>query len=610
MTLSSYSLSITNLLQRYQAGDLTPQSVCDDIRRSIDFYSDYNIWLYVLTDNELQAYLSGLCGKDPNDLPLYGVPFAIKDNIDLAGVPTTAACESYSYIADRSAFLVQCLIDAGAIPIGKTNLDQFATGLVGTRSPYGAVKNAFNPEYISGGSSSGSAVAVALGQVSFSLGTDTAGSGRVPAMLNKLVGLKPSRGLLSMSGVVPACRSLDCPSIFARSAVDALSVFNIVNVYDRDDVYARKSPFSNSVRYSGVPSDLPKIAIPIQSNLNFFGEASSEKLFFQAVEHWQSLGAEIIEINIQPLLDAAKLLYEGPWVAERYAAIESMMQNRPEEVHPVVREIISSAENKTAVEVFQYEYMMQGFRGLAKDMFNDIDFLLTPTAATTYTIKDMLNDPIVLNSNMGYYTNYMNLLDLCGIAVPVGQMENQQHFGVTLVASAMSDQKLLGYAHKWQKTFNTDKLLGDDMGDALKLPDLAEVNTSKCIDVAVCGAHLSGMPLNWQLTERGAILKQQTYSHSIYRLFALAGGPPFRPGMIRDEEKGAAIEVEVWSIPAEEFGGFVAGIPAPLGIGKIELADRSIVSGFICESIGIEGAKEITALGSWRQYIGNIEIEN
>ena len=602
MTNSAISLDIKNLHQAYRAGDLTPDSIVDLILDRSEQYQDHNIWIRQLSKNEIQPYLTAISTKPIDDLPLYGIPFAIKDNIDLANIETTAACPAFAYTPTKHAFIVEQLINAGAIPIGKTNLDQFATGLVGTRSPepWGPVGNSFNSDYISGGSSAGSAVAVALGLATFSLGTDTAGSGRVPAMLNNLYGHKPSRGLFSMSGVVPACRSLDCPSIFALSAGDAHEVFNIAAQYDSQDSYSRTKPYSNTHRYFGTPCQSIKIAVPNDDNLEFFGNTDGEAIFKHTVATWQAMGAEIKTIDIAPLLAAAKLLYEGPWVAERYAAIEQLMQNSPEEVHPVVHDIVMQAESKTAVETFQYEYQMQHYRALAKQLFTEFDFLITPTAPTTYTIDQLINDPIQLNSNMGYYTNYMNLLDLCGIAMPAGFMSNQLPFGVTMIAPAMHDQKLLSYAHLWQQQLDVPT---GALGIKPTLSATQSIEFQDTIKIAVCGAHLQDMPLNWQLQERGATLLTVTTTSKRYKMVALAGGPPARPGLFRDSENGTAIAIEIWSMPANELGSFLANIPAPLGLGKIETVDGDWVTGFICEPYGLDGARDISSFGSWREYV-------
>jgi len=596
-------LDIPSLQFAYASRTLTPNDVVDYIIRRAADYRSHNIWITQLSKGQIQPYLDRLKDKNSDDLPLYGIPFAIKDNIDLANIDTTAGCEAFRYTPHEDAFIVRCLIAAGAIPIGKTNLDQFATGLVGTRSPepWGPCKNSINPDYISGGSSSGSAVAVALGLVSFSLGTDTAGSGRVPAMLNNIVGHKPSKGLFSMMGVVPACRSLDCPSVFALSAYDAKTVFDVASTFDARDGYARRKPYANRARHWGKLA-APIIGVPSDANLKFFGNDDAQALFTQAIEKWKSLGATIREVDISDLLDAAKLLYEGPWVAERYAAIEELIENQPEKIHPVVREIIQTGAGKTAVDAFQYEYKMQDYRRLSEQLFADLDFLLSPTAPTSYTIDEMLDNPIQLNSNMGFYTNYMNLLDLAGTAIPAGFMQNGLPFGITLIAPAMHDQRLLSYAHQWQQhlTLNAGALSYSPI-----LADAPLVTVHDTIKIAVCGAHLEGMPLNWQLTERDAVLLEKTKSSESYQLYALPGGPPYRPGLKRVSQAGCKIEIEIWEMPAENFGTFVANIPAPLGIGKVETENGEWLTSFICESYGFDQAIDISSFGGWRAYMAS-----
>ncbi len=577
------SLSINVLHKLYREGKLTPSLLCQDIKSSIESYDDYNIWIHTLNDDELQSYLSKLENKGPDDLPLYGIPFAIKDNIDLAGIPTTAACKEYSYIPQQSAFVVQLLIDAGAIPIGKTNLDQFATGLVGTRSPYGAVKNAYNPDIISGGSSSGSAVALALGQVSFSLGTDTAGSGRVPAALNNLVGLKPSKGRISSSGVVPACRSLDCVSIFANSVQDAEHVFNLVDKYDPNDSYAKKDRACIKT-FNG------KIGVPLEPQLAFYGNEGYKTCFDTFIKKLVELSYEITRIDFSSFTEAAALLYEGPWVAERYTAIESFIASNPDALHPVTKDIILPAKQKLTVDAFTNIYRLQELKREADKIIDDVDFIVTPTIGSYYTIDEVMQDPISLNSNLGYYTNFMNLLDYAAIAIPAGVDESQFPFGVTLFSERDCDPTLLSIA---------TTIMND-------LPiDLDKLNQQQMIDIAVCGAHLSGMPLNHQLTDRGAILLKQTKTAPDYRLYALAGGPPFRPGLIFDEQHGCKIEVEVWRMPVTELGSFIKGIPHPLGIGKIFLEDNTQVSSFICEAYAVNDAEDISHFGGWRRFIEN-----
>ncbi len=596
---TTFALDLPTLRARYLDGSLQPAAVMAALLQKAAGFSDHNIWTRLFSVDEVAAYLQALEGKDPKTLPLYGIPFAIKDNIDLAGVPTTAACPAFAYTPARSAFVVEILLASGAIPLGKTNLDQFATGLVGTRSPYGACRNALNPDYVSGGSSAGSAVAVALGLVSFALGTDTAGSGRVPAMLNNIYGLKPSKGLLSTRGVVPACRSLDCTTLFAMTAADLHTLFSLTARADEEDDYSRRNPYANGPRQWGQPKRPPRIAVPLAANLEFFGQTDAAQCFSAAVDSWRALGATIVECDISPLLAAAKLLYAGPWVAERHAAVGDFIARHPNDVHPVVAGIINGAEGKTAVDAFRAEYQMQHYRSACSKLLADVDFLLTPTAPGAWRIDEVLADPVQLNSRMGYYTNYMNLLDLCGIAVPAGSLRSGVGFGVTLIAPALRDQSLLSYAHQWQQSRNA--AVGAE-GSVPTLPTAATVDVSTEVAVAVCGAHLAGMPLNWQLRERGGRLLYAGHSSANYKLYALAGGPVARPGMVRDTDNGSAIEIEVWNLPRSEFGDFVANIPPPLGIGKIETASGEWVCGFICEDHGISGATDITHFGGWRAY--------
>jgi len=595
MVDAALSLDIQTLLEGYRQARFTPREIIDEVMRRIDSAPDLKVWITLLGRDQLQGYLDTLGDKAPDDLPLYGVPFAIKDNIDLAGVPTTAACAEYAYTPDRHAFVVQRLIAAGAIPIGKTNLDQFATGLVGTRSPFGACRNSFDDDYIAGGSSSGSAVAVATGQVSFSLGTDTAGSGRVPAAFNNIVGIKPTRGLLSNRGVVPACRSLDCVSVFGLTTDDAERVLGVAAQFDEQDAYARRSP-------AGTPSFSPaqfRFGVPRQDQLQFFGNTEAPALFRQAVDRLGGLGGEAVELDFEPFLAAARLLYEGPWVAERYAAIEDFIRREPEALFEVTRQIIGPGDRPSALDAFRAQYQLMTCRRQSEQAWNDVDVILTPTAGTIYRIDAVDADPIRLNSNLGYYTNFMNLLDCSAIAVPAGFQSDGLPFGVTLFAPAFADASLA--------------LLGDRLhrsaglaagATGLQLP--SDAAKPACppgtVPIAVCGAHLSGLPLNGQLLERGAWLMARTRTSANYRLYALAGGPPMRPGLVRDPDS-TAIEVEVWAMPADQVGGFLQLIPAPLGLGSVELADGEWVRGFICEPVGIDGATEISAFGGWRAWL-------
>lgn len=441
------NLTISHLQAQYSTGSLTPTQLVQQLDAAIGNENSHNVWIRRLSLDEMLSYAKKLEGKSPADLRLYGIPFAIKDNIDLAGVPTTAACPDYAYTPDKSAMVVQKLIDAGAIPVGKTNLDQFATGLVGTRSPYGACKNSINPAYISGGSSAGSAVAVALNMASFSLGTDTAGSGRVPAAFNNLVGHKPTCGLLSTSGVVPACRTLDCVSIFAKNVQDAATVLQSTQGFDAGDAYSRHAPM-NVMKNLG---ERFKFGVPRPEQLAFFGNPETPQLFQQAIRKLESIGGTAVEIDFSPFLEAARLLYEGPWVAERYAAIQEFFDAKPEAIFPVTKKIIGNAAKFSAADTYNAMYKLKALQRNASVVWCDIDVLLTPTIGTAYTIAEVEADPTQTNTNLGYYTNFMNLLDLAAIAVPTGFYCSGVGFGVTLCAPAFSDNTLLNLAQKLEE---------------------------------------------------------------------------------------------------------------------------------------------------------------
>ena len=594
----SKPMTISAIHAAYRSGELIPHQLVHRCLQQAQA-GERQVWISLLSSEQLQSYLDGLEGHSPDDLPLFGIPFAIKDNIDLAGLPTTAACPDYSYQPLASAFVVQQLIAAGAIPLGKTNLDQFATGLVGVRSPYGACQNSIDPDYISGGCSSGSAVAVATSQVCFSLGTDTAGSGRVPAAFNNILGLKGTKGRISCSGVVPACKSLDCVTIFAQTAADLAAVWPIAAQFDPQDPFAREALPAKAIAASF------RFGVPASEQLKFFGDEAAEVLFWQSVKTLETLGGEAVTVDLDPFLQAARLLYEGPWVAERLAAIKDFFRADPGRCLPVIQTIVGGAESRSAVDAYEALYKLQRLKRIADAELAKVDLIVTPTTGTIYQIGEVLNDPIQLNSNLGYYTNFMNLLDYSAIALPCGFRtggdKQELPFGITLFAPAFQDDVLLALGDQWQRQLALP--LGAGHQPLPADTPVVVMPQADTIDVVVCGAHLSGLPLNWQLTERNAVLVQTTTTAACYRMYALAGGPPYRPGLIRDEQVGKAIDVEVWRVPAEHFGSFVAGIPAPLGIGKVQLADGAWVSGFICEPYGIAGAEEITALGGWRHYM-------
>lgn len=559
--------------------------------------SSDNAWICLASAAQLDAQLADLqallenASGDLSKLPLYGVPFAIKDNIDAAGWPTTAACPEFAYTAKADATVVAKLRAAGAILIGKTNLDQFATGLVGTRSPYGAVPNSFNPAYVSGGSSSGSASVVARGLVPFALGTDTAGSGRVPAGFNNIVGLKPSKGWLSNSGLVPACKTLDCISVFALTVSDALSVAQIAGGYDAADPYSRKNPNSAKV---GMPAK-PRLAVP--SNPEFFEDTQNQAMFEQALGTLRELGAELVEIDFAPFQQLAEQLYYGSWVAERTVAVEGV---NPDHINPVVRGIVENGHTYSACDAYKAEYIRAELSRKINDILASFDALVVPTSPTLRSLAEMEVEPVLFNSQFGTYTNFTNLADLSALAVPAGMRADGLPAGITLIAPAWHDQALAAFGQRWQQALNLP--LGAT-GKALPVQAPSSTPAPGSVRVAVVGAHLTGMPLNFQLTSRDAVLVEQTTSAATYRLYALPGTVPPKPGLARVAEDGAAIIVELWDIPQAGFGEFVAEIPAPLGIGNLQLADGRWFKGFICEPYALDGARDITSFGGWRAFI-------
>lgn len=593
------SLDFASLAAAYRDG-LQPSVLCAELlaRAQAD---THHAWISLLSPAQLLALARRLDDLDPASLPLYGVPFAVKDNIDLAGLPTTAACPDYRYDPARSATVVERLLAAGAIPLGKTNLDQFATGLNGTRSPYGACRNAFDPAFISGGSSSGSAVALACAQVSFALGTDTAGSGRVPAAFNNLVGLKPTCGVLAKSGVVPACRSLDSVSIFALTADDAAAVLQVAAAPDANDPYslplqAHAFDFGRAASY--------RLGVLPPAQREFYGDSAYAAAYAAAITQAERLGATLVDIDYEPFLAAARLLYGGPWVAERYHAIREFIERTPQSLHPVTREITLGGALPSALDAFDAAYCLRELKAVCDRVWQTVDAVLLPTAPGHYRIAEVEADPLRLNNQLGHYTNFMNLLDYAAIAVPAGFTPAGLPFGVTCFAPAHQDLPLLHWAARWQEALGLPLgATGVHKPPRPAADPLATPPDAGQVRVAVCGAHLAGQPLNHQLTSRGGRLLACTRTAPEYRFYALAGGPPARPGLVRVERDGAAIEVEVWELPLSEFGSFVAGIPAPLGIGTTVLADGSRVSGFICEPLGVAGAEDITAWGGWRAWL-------
>ncbi len=586
--------TVTEVVAAHRARKTTPSETVARSYERIRAYGDPATFISLRDEAEALAEAKGLTSSD---LPLFGVPVAIKDNIDVAGLQTTDACPAFAYRPQRDAAVVEKLRKAGAIVIGKTNLDQFATGLVGVRSPYGVPRNPHNRELIPGGSSSGSAVAVAAGLVPLALGTDTAGSGRVPAMINNIVGLKPSLGMLSNFGLVPACRTLDAISIFAHTVDDAWTALEAVAGHDARDPYSRH-------RMPGTPGTLPthmKLGIPIKGQALFFGDKQSQAHYERALDGLRALGAELIEVDIEPLYETARLLYDGPWVAERYLAVRKLVESSPDALHPITREIILGGRKPTAVDTFAALYKLEELRGVAARTFQSVGALALPTAPTIYTLAELAAKPIEFNSRLGTYTNFVNLLDLCGLAVPAAFEKDGRHFGITLLAPGGNDAKLAALGREFHHRANLPMgALGIPQPPLKTLPSSAAAEE---VALAVVGAHLSGLPLNRELTALGARFLETAQTAPDYRLYALPNTVPPKPGMLRVENgKGASIEIEIWALSAEAFGRFVSAIPAPLGIGTLTLADGRGVKGFLVEAAAIQGARDISSFGGWRAF--------
>ncbi|OYX67286.1 MAG: allophanate hydrolase [Sphingomonadales bacterium 32-64-17] len=568
------------------AGEASAQDVIADVLERLAVYDKVQPQAWI-SRAEPSALLAAAQAVDARiaagqSLPLAGVPFAVKDNIDVLGFMTTAACPDFAYEPGDSATVVRKLLAAGAICVGKTNLDQFATGLVGTRSPYGVPRNTSNLAYVSGGSSSGSAVAVAAGLVAFALGTDTAGSGRVPAAFNHLVGLKPSKGRWSTQGLVPACRTLDCISVFTDKLEDAALVDQVIAGFDPVDPYSK--PLVDC------PLPAMHIGVPLRHQRQFFGDARSEYLYDKALERLAEQG-EIVEIDTAFLSEAAALLYSGPWVAERTAAIESLLKSNPEAIDPTVSTVVAPGEDISAVALFNGIYRLAALQRQAEQMWQDIGMLAFPTTGTTYRVSELAAAPVALNSNLGAYTNFVNLLDMAALALPAGRRANGTGFGITLIGPAGSDLALVEAG----KTY----LAGAELPAP---PPLDMEGKMETVKLAVVGAHLKDMPLHWQLTSREAKFVCATETAPTYRLYAMANSTPPKPALVYSED-GAAIAVEVYELDVAAFGSFTAEVPAPLAIGTVTLADGTSVKGFVAEPRATEGAEDITALGSWRAYI-------
>ena len=569
------TLSIHELKKRYQSKTLTPEALCKEIIKRAEADHEFNIWITPPSMEIIQPYLDRLNQLDPEQTPLWGIPFAIKDNIDLADVPTTAGCAEYAYTPTEHAAVVERLIKAGAIPIGKTNLDQFATGLVGTRSPYGETKNALSPDLISGGSSSGSAVSVARGLAAFSFGTDTAGSGRVPAALNRLVGFKPSLGAWPVKGVVPACASIDCVTVFTNSLSDVIMVDEVVRGFQEADPWSRKIKRRTNL--------LPEKFLLLNEKPVFFGPFATEyqKAWENAIDRIKRLSVPIEYIDGSYLSEAASILYDGPWVAERWSDLGAFITSNEQAIFPVTQTVLRNGSNPDydAASVFKVIHKLQVFKQKAHQHLKNA-VLIMPTSGGTWTREQVRQNPIDTNSKMGLYTNHCNLLDLCAMAVPCEDAAENLPFGITLFSQFENEHFIFGLADLFLNGVSSS------------------VNKTSAL-VAVCGLHMRGYPLENQMIEHGAVFVRLAKTAAKYKMIKLSTLPP-KPGLIQINGTGASIELELWEMPLSEIGSFATRIPSPLGLGKIELEDGTEVLGFVCEAMAAEDAEDISYTGGWR----------
>ncbi len=596
--MTKRAFTISEWTELYQGGGQTPRDLIYKLIAGLDSHDPALI--LICPDWYVEKQLLQLEKAENKTLPLYGIPFVVKDNIDVSGLVTTAACPEFAYVAKENAQVVDRLINAGAILVGKTNLDQFATGLVGTRSPFGVVPNTFDANYISGGSSSGSASMVARGIVPFSLGTDTAGSGRIPAGLNNIVGLKATPGKVPMQGVLPACKTLDVVSIFSLIVADAAKVLAIIE--DSED---KKIPplFVNQNAWFRNGDGLPKIGVPVCPLLD--KEIGYEKAFENSVAKMNEK-FEVAKIDMTLFDQVAQLLYEGPWVAERFITIEDLYKSKSEAIDPTVKKVIEKALQFDAISTFKKQYELEDLKKKTQDIWREIDVLVVPTTPTCPTIGAVAEEPILRNSELGTYTNFVNLLGLCAIAIPASMSDSGLPFGITLIAPNGFDHALVQLARIFEK--DNTLFLGKSLRS--KLPLDQEFHSAPAsrpsIEIAVVGAHLKGMPLHHQIQNSTCKWIETTVTAKEYRLFALANTQPPKPGLVRvEEEGGKAIEVEVYQMPLDQVGEFLKQIPEPLGLGSIKLKSGRFVKGFICEPIGFLGAKEISEFGGWRGYLEN-----
>ena len=596
------SLDLQTLAEQYRSTAASPVQLIEDLLVPLAESRVRGIWIHLVEADELRSQAAAVCQRAARGeyLPLYGVPFAVKDNYNVAGYPTTAGCPAYSYVADSSAPVIERLMDVGAIFVGKTNLDQFSTGLAGDRTPFGVPQNPFNPERISGGSSSGSAVAVASGLVSFALGTDTAGSGRVPAGCNNVVGLKPTPGRLSTVGVVPACRSLDCVSVFALTVGDAWSVYDVlVNATKPETLGERRSP--SSFRF----------AIPRANQSEFWGDEGQAELFERSIEHLRSLGGEPVEVDFGPFLEVGALLYEGPWLAERLAHLGPFLRQHAAEVLPVTRQVIEGGSRFSAVDYFRATERLDGLRAICSQAFRDADFLVVPTVPALPTSRSVIADSAAWSRRLGYYTNFVNLLRLPALALPAGFTASGLPGGITAIGRSGTERELCEFGVVWQRNLGlnlgaTSWTLPAALPPALAAEPSPAQSPEGFVRVAVAGAHLRGQPLHGDLQRWGAHFVRTCRTAPIYRFLGLLHLAPPRPGLLRDEARAGTVELEIYDMPWAGFGRLVASVAPPLAIGTVQLADGERVKGFLCESFAEPAALDITDFGGWRAYLQHV----
>ncbi len=632
-------LQAATLRAGYRAGTLRVSDVIRAVYDRIERRGDDAVWIATVPREEalaraaaLDAERDALLGppadqRDPAgaaELPaLFGLPFAVKDNIDVAGLATTAGCPAFGYEPAKDAPAVAALLAAGAVCVGKTNLDQFATGLSGARSPYGTPVSPFDASMIAGGSSSGSGVAVAVGLVSFAIGTDTAGSGRVPAALSNVVGLKPSRGLVSTRGLVPACRSLDCLSVFALSVADARLVLSVMNGYDPADPYSRRlPPVPAPGAEAGPGRGALRVGIARPQDLTFLGDRGARAVHARSLELIRAGGDRTIEVDLAPFLAAGALLYSGPWLAERFSSMGEFVLARPEQTHPVVRAVLAPAAEISGVDAFRGLSRLRSLRRAVEEVWTEIDVLVLPTVPRSFPVEAVLADPIGRNAQLGHYTTFANLLDLAAVAVPAGFADGLPH-GVTFLAPAGRDAFLADLAAEFQaraglslgatghplaRSGPTTPRGAAPARRGAGAADGGPAGSAGHVDIAVVGAHMSGLPLNGDLVRLGAVLLRRDRTAARYRLYALPGGPPRRPGLLRVAAGGVAVEAEVWRMPAEAVGTFLLDVPAPLTIGTVDLAGGPTL-GFLCESAAVAGAQDISELGGWRPFLAGSRPE-